>query len=310
MKIKSNGIELDAEVHPPQPSPAGEPADRAETVLLIMGLGQQRVVWPRELIQPLCESGYRVVTFDNRDVGLSTHFDEVELPNMPWQFVKHRLGFTPTHPYTLQDMALDALGLLDALGVAQAHVVGVSMGGMIAQRMAATHPQRVLSLTSIMSSSGAPGLPGPRSDVARYLMSRPASFQPADLVAHAVGLVKLIGGTAYAGDVSHVHDRVLAAARRRIDPRGVVRQTLAVVSDADRHTLLPTIRCPALVIHGTADPLVPLACGEDTARRIPGARFHTVDGMGHDWPPALMPVWLQWLLPHLRAARSTSSPSP
>ena len=305
MKISSNGLQFEVVVDEPTTASPNPP-----TVLLTMGLGMQLIAWPDSLVQALCQAGYRVVRYDNRDVGLSSHLDDQGLPNMPWQFVKHKLGFAPTHPYTLQDMAEDAVGLLDALGVSQAHLVGVSMGGMISQRVAATHPQRVLSLASIMSSSGAPGLPGPRSDVARYLLTRPASLQPADLVAHSMGLIKLIGGTTFADDLEHVRQRTLEVVQRGVYPAGLMRQTLAAVADTTRHELLLRITCPTLVIHGTADPLVPLDCGEDTARRIPGAQFHAIEGMGHDWPPALIPVWLQWLLPHLQSASPTPQTVP
>jgi pimeloyl-ACP methyl ester carboxylesterase len=146
--------------------------------------------------------------------------------------------------------------------------------------------------------------------VARYLLIRPASLQPADLVAHSVGLVKLIGGGTFADDLEHVRQRTLAAVQRSVHPAGLMRQTLAAVADTTRHELLARIACPTLVIHGTADPLVPLACGEDTARRIPGARFHAIEGMGHDWPPALVPIWLQLLLPHLQSASPTPQTVP
>lgn len=305
MKISSNGLQFEVLVDEPS-----RPSSNPETVLLTMGLGMQLIAWPDSLIQGLRDAGYRVVRYDNRDIGLSTHLDEQGLPNMPWQLIKHKLGWVPTHPYSLQDMAEDALGLLDALGVARAHLVGVSMGGMISQRLAATYPQRVLSLASIMSSSGAPGLPGPRSDVARYLLTRPASLQPADLVAHSMGLVRLVGGTTFADDLEHVRQRTLAAIQRSVYPQGLMRQTLAAVADTTRHELLGRIACPTLVLHGTADPLVPLVCGEDTARRIPGAQFHAIEGMGHDWPPALVPVWLGLLLPHLQAARHSHPTSP
>ena len=298
MKISSNGLSFEVLVDDP---PGQVPT--TGTVLLTMGLGMQLVAWPDAFIQALLQAGYRVVRYDNRDIGLSSHLDVLGTPSMPWQVVKHKLGFNMAHPYTLQDMANDALGLLDALGVAKAHLIGVSMGGMISQRLAATAPQRVCSLTSIMSSSGAPGLPGPAPEVARAMMHSPASTDPTDVVANTLNLFQLIGSPAFRDDAAHLRDRLMAGVTRSYHPEGVLRQTLAVLSDTDRHTLLPRITCPTLVIHGTADPLVPLACGQDTAQRIPGALFEAIEGMGHDWPPAVLPLWLRVLLPHLAAAR-------
>jgi pimeloyl-ACP methyl ester carboxylesterase len=176
------------------------------------------------------------------------------------------------------------------------------MGGMISQRMAATAPDRVISLTSIMSSSGAPGLPGPRADISHAMMQRPASLSPADIATNTMALLERIGSPAFQQDRDHLYQRLVAGVQRNHDPQGMVRQMLAVMADTDRHTVLERITCPTLVIHGTADPLVPLACGEDTARRIAGARFEAIEGMGHDWPPAVVPRWLDLVVPHLRAA--------
>lgn len=298
MKINSNGLSFEVLVDDP---PAQVPT--AGTVLLTMGLGLQLVAWPDTFVQALLQAGYRVVRYDNRDIGLSSHLDMLGKPSMPWQMVKHKLGFNMSQPYTLQDMANDALGLLDALGIERAHLIGVSMGGMISQRMAATAPQRVRSLTSIMSSSGAPGLPGPGPEVVLAMMQTPASTDPTDIVANTQALFQLLSSPAFRDDAAHVRDRLMAGVSRSYHPEGVLRQALAIMSDTDRHTLLPSITCPTLVIHGSADPLVPLACGRDTAQRIPGAQFEAIDGMGHDWPPAVQPLWLRVLLPHLAAAR-------
>lgn len=301
MKIEKNGLSF--EVH------VAEPAT-APTVLLTMGWGMQLVAWPQALIDGLTHAGYRVVCYDNRDVGLTTHLDDLGKPNLAWAMVKHKMGFSLTPPYTLQDMADDALGILDGLGVQRAHVLGVSMGGMISQRLAATAQQRVLSLTSIMSSSGAPGLPGPRPDVSRALMTRPASKSPADIAANIQAQLEVIASPAFQQDPSHLYQRVLADVQRAYNPQGMLRQMLAVMADTDRHRLLADIACPTLVIHGTADPLVPLACGQDTAKRIPGARFEAIEGMGHDWPPAVVQRWLSLVLPHLKAADEAASATP
>ncbi len=293
MKIDSNGLQLEVDVSGDEQAPA---------VLLTMGLGMQLTAWPDALLQALRDAGYRVIRYDNRDIGLSTHLDHLGVPNIAWQAVRQRLGLAVHSPYALQDMALDALGLLDALGVARAHLVGVSMGGMISQRIAATAPGRALSLTSIMSSSGAPGLPGPRGDVARALLRRPRSRSPEDVVAHTLGIFRLIGSPAYPQDAPAFEQHLLEGARRSYHPEGVARQLVAVAADRQRHAMLGRIVCPTLVLHGTADPLVPMACGQDTAARIAGARFESIDGMGHDWPPGVAVQLARHTVPHLLAA--------
>jgi pimeloyl-ACP methyl ester carboxylesterase len=279
-----------------------------------MGLGMQLVDWPEALVSGLVAAGHCVICYDNRDIGLSTHIEAPEPPRTGWPLLRQKLGWGMVPPYTLQDMACDAIGLLDALRIPRAHLLGVSMGGMVSQRVAATWPARVLSLTSIMSSSGAPELPGTGADLwppasAEALNLLGQSGQGLDLAAFAAQAQRLfegMGGGLYdsggAEGRAHLQRRLTAGAQRDQHPAGVVRQTLAVLADRDRYTLLPQIACPTLVIHGTADPLVPLACGQDTASRIPGARFEAIEGMGHDWPPAVVRRWLALLLPHLAAA--------
>jgi pimeloyl-ACP methyl ester carboxylesterase len=293
MKIASNGLRFEVET-------AGD--DSAPAVLLTMGLGMQLTAWPERLLTALVNAGYRVIRYDNRDIGLSSHLDAQGEPNLLWQFVKSRLGLRLRSAYTLQDMAQDALGILDALGVARAHVVGVSMGGMVSQRIAATAPERVLSLTSVMSSSGAPGLPGPSPEVSRAMVTRPKSQSPEDVVDHTLDIFRLIGSPAYPQDMPVFRQHLLDGVNRSYHRAGVSRQLLAIMTDRQRHTLLPRIVCPSLVIHGAADPLVPMACGQDTAARIPGARFEAIQGMGHDWPPGVAALLAQHIVPHLNAA--------
>jgi pimeloyl-ACP methyl ester carboxylesterase len=168
VQVQANGIRIEVEDTGADGSQAGRPV-----VLLIMGLGMQLVAWPPSFVQALVDQGFRVVRFDNRDIGLSQHFDHLGVPNILWESLKHRVGLTVRPPYTVADMAADAIGVLDALGIDKAHVVGVSMGGMIAQRVALAAPHRTLSLTSIMSSSGARHLPGPQPQVLRALLGRP-----------------------------------------------------------------------------------------------------------------------------------------
>lgn len=295
MNITHNGLRIEFE---------SDGDEHASAVLLTMGLGMQLTAWPTSLVQALVQAGHRVIRFDNRDIGLSSQLDHLGVPNIGWQVVRSRLGLSIRSPYSLQDMASDAIGLLDALGVQRAHVVGVSMGGMISQRVAATVPHRVISLTSVMSSSGAPGLPGPRADVSRALLKRPRSHVPEHVAAHALNMFRLIGSPAFPQDMPAFEQRILADVVRSHRPDGVARQLLAVVSDTQRHAVLKDIACPTLVVHGTADPLVPLACGQDTAARIAGARFESIEGMGHDWPPGVAARLADHIVPHLQAAQS------
>ncbi len=305
MKIRANGIEIEVE------DSGAEQACPA--VLLIMGLGMQLVAWPPQLVQSLVNAGYRVIRHDNRDVGLSQHFDEMGKPNLVLQGLKYKLGLTPRAPYSLSDMASDSLGVLDALGIHQAHVVGVSMGGMIAQRLALAAPERVLSLTSIMSSSGARGLPQARPEVIRALLQRPAGKSPQVVLAHYVRLFRVIGSPAFPTPENELRERILLGLQRGYSPVGTLRQMLAVMADVGRARQLASIRVPTLVIHGKADPLVPYACGADTARRIAGATLLGIEGMGHDLPPGVVERLLPALLSHMKAAAvpvSTQGPTP
>ena len=301
MKIKANGIDIEvedtAEINPQDTDAYTRPA-----VLLIMGLGMQLVAWPPQMIEALVDAGFRVIRMDNRDIGLSQHFDQLGKPNILWAGLKYKLGLRVRPPYTLEDMAQDALGVLDALGVGRAHVVGVSMGGMIAQRVAIAAPQRVLSLTSIMSSSGARGLPQAKPEVTRVLLKRPASNAPEDIVDHYVRLFTAIGSPGYPIAEPAMRERILRGVLRSFHPVGTLRQMLAIVSDTKRASQLSRITSPTLVLHGRADPLVPFPNGEDTAARIAGARLVGFDGMGHDLPPEPVAQMLDELIPHLQAA--------
>ena len=298
MKIRANGIDIEIE-----DSANGKPVSASQpVVLLIMGLGMQLVAWPPQLVQGLVDAGFRVIRIDNRDIGLSQHFDHLGKPNLLLASLKFKLGLATKPPYTLTDMAQDAIGVLDTLKIKFAHVVGVSMGGMIAQRVAIAAPKRVLSLTSIMSSSGAPGLPQARPEVLRAMLKRPARNQAAALN-HFVALFKVIGSPAYPVPEAEMRERIGMGLQRSFHPVGTLRQMLAIVADKGRAQDLASITCRTLVIHGKADPLVPLGNGEDTARRIPGARLLTIDGMGHDLPPEPVRQILEALTPHLLGTR-------
>jgi len=296
MKVKANGIDIEV-----QDGSSGA-GDTRPVVLLIMGLGMQLVAWPPAMLQTLDDAGYRVIRFDNRDIGLSQHFDHLGKPSLLWAGLKHRLGLRIRPPYTLDDMAADSVGVLDALGVAKAHVVGVSMGGMIAQRVALAAPERVASLTSIMSSSGARDLPQADARLMRILFSRPANASRDAIVAHYVRLYQAIGSPGFPTDKAELVQRIGLAVDRNYHPAGTLRQMVAIAADATRADDLSQLAKPTLVLHGHADPLVPLAHGQDTARRIPGARFAGVEGMGHDLAQGvvdrLMPHMTPFLLAH------------
>ena len=261
---------------------------KSTPVLLVHGLGMQLTSWPEEFVDGLVELGFYVIRFDHRDCGLSTKFDRGRKPNLVWNWLKSHLNLPARPVYRLDDMAEDALGVLSALGIARAHLVGVSMGGMVAQILAARYPQRTLSLTSIMSSSGKRGLPGPSPAVRQALLRRPADPNDVDsIIDTAVALQQAIGSPAYPTPEKQLRRRAARSLRRCYCPGGVARQMLAITSAPERTELLRSIGVPTLVIHGAADPLVPLACGEDTAAQIPGARLEVIQGMGHDLPAQL-----------------------
>ena len=295
MKIKANGIDIEVE-----DTGVGNGATRP-VVLLIMGLGMQLVAWPSALVQGLVDAGYRVVRHDNRDIGLSQHFDHLGVPNMVWSMLRFKLRLPVSAPYSLHDMANDSVGVLEALHIKKAHVVGVSMGGMIAQRVALVAPQRVASLTSIMSSSGARGLPEARPHVLRVLFSRPASSAQSDIVQHYVKLYKAIGSPGFPITDAEMKERIVKAVTRSFHPPGTLRQMAAIAADSGRAAALARITRPTLVLHGRADPLVPFPCGEDTARRIPGAKMVGIEGMGHDLAPGVVERLLPQMFPFLQS---------
>jgi proline iminopeptidase len=286
---------------------SGSPLD--PPVLLIMGLGMQLIAWPQDLVDGLVEQGYYVIRFDNRDIGLSTKFHQHKKPNLVWAYLKSLFGLKQTSGYTLHDMADDAAGLLDALGIAQAHVVGVSMGGMIAQIFASRFAGRALSLISIMSTSGRRGLPGPTASARNALMRPlPHGASRKEVVDRSVETFRLIGSPSFPIPERTMRASIERALDRSVSPDGMARQLVAIVASGDRTPLLRKIRCPALVIHGAADPLVPVACGIDTARAIPGARLEVVEGMGHDLPPQLIERLLALLDQHLRGNMTPELP--
>jgi pimeloyl-ACP methyl ester carboxylesterase len=268
----------------------GDPSGPA--VLLVMGLGMPAAMWPDDFVDALIGRGFHVVQFDNRDCGGSSRLTGQPVPNIPAAIARALLRLKVRAPYDLGDMARDAIAVLDAAGIERAHVVGVSMGGMIAQVLAATYPTRVKSLTSIMSSSG-----NPRPSIAlgkrralRALLLRPPN-DPADIegiVDHLVHVFGVIGSPGYPQTAETLRPHLARVAKRGLYPAGTSRQLAAILASGDRREMLRGIDTPTLVIHGADDPLVPVAAGRDTASHIRGARLDVIAGMGHDFPPALM----------------------
>jgi len=274
----ANGIQFEYESFGRE----GDPA-----ILLIMGLGGHLTRWNRELCELLVARGYRVIRFDNRDCGLSTHFDAAPVPDLR----ALQNGQPVALPYTLDDMAADSIGLLSALDIKQAHLVGASMGGAIAQIAAARYPERVLSLTSIMSSSGNPALPPPTPAAATALFAPlPRQRDRESIVTDSIARYETLESPAYPTDRSRLRQLFADEYERNFDPRGVARQLAALITNGDRRALLQSIDTPTVVVHGSADQLIPTACGEDVARNIPGAEMRLIDGMGHDFPIALSAV--------------------
>ena len=277
-KIKAN----ETEIYYEESGPADPPV-----ILLVMGLGAQMIAWPDEFIQGLVSKGYRVIHYDNRDVGMSQRMEGALAPNLVWTMLKARLGLPVSVPYTLGDMAADGIGLLDALGIEKAHVVGASMGGMIVQLMAANHRERLLSMTSIMSSSGAPGLPGARADIQRrFMVKRSPDVSRDDAVAFGTELVCSFSYPDPARPANAHAEMTAKAFDRGYYPAGTRRQLLAIIADGSRVERLKKITTPTLVVHGGADPLVPKEGSEDIARHIPGAQLEIIDEMAHDLPPS------------------------
>ena len=291
VSVRGVGIEVDD-----QGPASGDP------LLLIMGLGMQLTGWPDDLVQLLVSRGFRVIRLDNRDAGLSQSFDEHGVPNLMWATLRFMMHLPVVSPYKVSDMADDAVGVLDALNLASAHVCGASMGGMIAQHIAAAHPQRVKSLTLMMTTTGARRLPQPSLEVRRALITRPKGRGPEAAARHLQGILELIGSPAYRDDPARVYARVLASVQRSYRPAGTARQLLAIAADGDRTPLLARIGVPTRIIHGEADPLVPVAAGRDLAQRIRGAQADFIAGMGHDLPWQLLPRFADGLSENARRA--------
>jgi pimeloyl-ACP methyl ester carboxylesterase len=280
-RVKANGIEIEYET-------AGKKGDPA--LLLVMGLGAQMTIWPEDLFHGLARSGFHVIRFDNRDTGRSTDFGASGLPDIPGAMKKIMGGEKVQAPYYLNDMAADAVGLLDALGIERAHLLGASMGGMIAQIVSARHPERVRSMIAIYSTSGRPGLPLGKPEALAMLSAQPEGPTREDKIRHGIKLRNTIGSPGFPTPAAEMRAFVEKNVDRRWYPEGSARQYLAVMASGDRVELLKTVKVPTLVLHGEDDPLLPVACGRDIAALVPGAKIETFPGWGHDFAPGIIPT--------------------
>lgn len=273
-----NGISLEYEVHG---------AEDGEPLLLIMGLGAQMTRWPAGLYEKLVAKGFRVIRFDNRDIGLSQKF--TGMPSVESVVAARMQGQKPDIPYTLDDMAADAVALLDHVGVKRAHVAGASMGGMIGQLVAADYPDRVLSFTAVFTNTGNSALP-PSKPAAMAVLTTRAPDPGKDIEAYLNQMVinaRTIGSPGFPFDESVMRERLRSDVLRSYSPVSVARQLAAVIANGDRRPKLSKITAPVVVLHGEDDPLVPVEGGKDLAANIPGAELRLVPGMGHDIPPTL-----------------------
>lgn len=293
--INVNGIDIAYDFHGDADGPL---------LLMIMGLGMPSTAWPPALIESLADAGFQVLTFDNRDIGRSQLLDALGTPGLFMQAVRHAMHLPVNAPYQLNDMAADAKGLLAALNIPRAHVIGASMGGMIAQLLALAAPDRVSSLTSIMSTTGRRSLPGPTSQVRRIILRGPKDHSRDASLEHFRELWPLISSPGYPEPLEQLDEFLERTFDRGMPRSGIKRQTLAVLAAADRVPQLKKLRVPTLVIHGESDPLVPVECGYDTAEAIRDAEMAVIEGMGHNFPVQLIPRIADLLIGHVRLSDS------
>jgi pimeloyl-ACP methyl ester carboxylesterase len=277
-QVSANGISLEYDTFG---------SASARPLLLVMGLGAQMIHWRSAFCEMLADRGHYVIRFDNRDVGLSEKFGHLGIPDMAQMAARLLAGEPAEAPYTLDDMAHDAFGLLDALEIEAAHICGASMGGMIVQAMALNAPGRVKSLTSIMSSTGNPELP-PSTDEAMAAMLSPAAGNREEAIERTLRVGSVIGSPAYPPPEEEARSRAAEAYDRAFYPEGVARQMAAIAAHGNRRPALEALDVPALVIHGEADPLVRVEGGHDTHQALKRSRLMVLEGMGHDLPE---PLW-------------------
>lgn len=284
-------------------------------ILLIMGLGVQMILWPDAFCQLLVDQGFRVIRFDNRDVGLSTHLDHLGVPNVALEYAKFMLRLPLKSAYLIDDMAADTAALIDALELRCPHVVGASMGGMIGQSLAARHPEKMSSLISIMSTTGRRSLPQPTWKTRRALINQPP--KPGDTnaaIARMIRVISMISSRTHPPDPVHLRSICERHILRSNHPAGAARQLLAIAASGDRTRTVRQIKTPTLVIHGNEDPLVLPACGIETAHVIRegggNAQLSMIEGMGHDFPLPLIPQIAAQIAAHCKVNSSPVSPTP
>lgn len=290
--VRTRSIRVAYEEFTPGPSDSsGSPADSRPPIVLIMGFGAQLTLWPAELCEQLAANGYRVIRYDNRDIGLSTKFDGMRVSgSFVARLLRSQLGLASNVPYTLHDMAADARNLLDALEIERAHLVGASMGGMITQLVAATYPERVASASIIFSSTNERFLPPPMPSAIRALLRPPPRNATLDeLVEHSARNFQMLGGPAYPREHEELRELARTQLERSYYPQGMVRQLAAVLGSGSLRPYAARITAPTTVIHGSKDPLLKPACGRAIARAIPHSRLVMIDGMGHDLPASVVP---------------------
>ncbi len=295
--VTANGVRLAYEQF-------GDPADPA--IILVMGLGTQMIGWPLSMCEGLAAQGFHVIRYDNRDIGLSEKMENAHVPQASTLLLRSTLRLPLRVPYSLDDMAADLIGLLDALHLDKVHFVGASMGGMICQIAAARYGHRALSLTSIMSTSGDPKLPGARRDVMLTMARRSLGLEKPDLE-NTMAYWRQIGSPGYPQSDEALKKKIIDSYQRSFYPQGYARHMAAIIAGGSRVELLKTITAPTLVIHGRSDSLVPVECGIHTAQLIPHARLELFDGMGHDLPEELVPRFVELISSH--AAAATEQPA-
>ncbi len=299
-KIRANGIDLEYEISGPK---------GGASILLIHGFGQQLIAWPEEFVDGLAKAGLSVIRFDNRDTGLSQKWDE-QIPDFGAMMAAARERRKPEVPYFLRDMAADAAGLLDALGIASAHILGASMGGMIAQLVALDHPKKTRSLIEIFTTTNDAGLP-PSSAEAHLALTTPAPVSDrASVIAHVLKSRRAYASTAFAIDEDRAAELIGRAYDRCFYPEGAQRHWAAILASPPRGKRLRALKLPALVLHGTADTLLPPAHGRHITECIQGAEYHEIEGWGHDIPQGVIPLLHGFILPfveRVEAARKATT---
>jgi pimeloyl-ACP methyl ester carboxylesterase len=290
-----NGIHVEYETF-------GDP--ESTPLLLIMGLGGQMILWDEKFCEDLANQGLYVVRFDNRDVGLSTHFDDAGIPDLMAVFAAQMQGKKIDTPYTLDDMADDAVGLLKAIGIEKAHMCGISLGASVAQTIAIRHPSNVLSLIPIYGSTGNPELSPPTPEAINLLMA-PQPQEKEAYVAHLTNTYKMIAGTKFPFDEEWHRTKLAQSYDRSFNPNGKVRQLAAAIAHGNRKPALANVKAPTLVIHGVEDPLIPVDGGKDTAEAIKGAELLLIDGMGHELPngKGAWPEIMEAMITHIKKLR-------